>query len=100
MKINKNFWKNKKVLIIGSCGFKGKWLVALLTLLKAQIVGINKTKIKNTNYRFYKSDICDLNSINKIIKFEKPEIIFHLAAQPIVSESYNDPIGTYNTNVN
>tara|TARA_X000000950_G_scaffold288226_1_gene403993 strand:- start:783 stop:1853 length:1071 start_codon:yes stop_codon:yes gene_type:complete len=99
MKINKNFWKNKKVLIIGSCGFKGKWLVALLTLLKAQIVGINKTKIKNTNYRFYKSDICNLNNINKIIKFEKPEIIFHLAAQPIVSESYNDPIETYNTNI-
>lgn len=99
MKINKNFWKNKKVLIIGSCGFKGKWLVALLTLLKAQIVGINKTKIKNTNYRFYKSDICNLNNINKIIKFEKPEIIFHLAAQSSVIESFKNSHNTITSNI-
>ena len=54
-----NFWKNKKVLIIGSGGFKGKWLVIFLKNLGAKVIGINKTKIKNIDYKLYTADICE-----------------------------------------
>ncbi len=94
-----NFWKNKKVLIIGSGGFKGKWLITLLKILGAKVIGVNKSKIKNINYKLYTTDICDFKKINYIFVKEKPEIIFHLAAQPIVSESYIKPMQTYKTNI-
>lgn len=96
---SKNFWKNKKVLVIGSGGFKGKWLVIFLNHLGAKVIGINKTKIKDINYKLYTADIYNHKKINNVFKKEKPEIVFHLAAQPIVSESYKNPIETYKTNI-
>ena len=99
MNKSKKFWKDKKVLVIGSGGFKGKWLAILLNKLGAKVTGVNKTLIKNVNYKLYTADICDLKKINYIFIKEKPEIVFHLAAQPIVSESYKNPIQTYKTNI-
>ena len=94
-----NFWKNKKVIVIGSGGFKGKWLVALLKILKAKVVGINKTTLKNKNFNNYKANLLDEKKIALIFKKEKPKVVFHLAAQPIVSESYKNPLDTYKTNI-
>lgn len=99
MNKSKKFWKDKKVLVIGSGGFKGKWLAILLNKLGAKVIGVNKTLIKDVDYKLYTADICDLKKINYIFIKEKPKIVFHLAAQPIVSESYKNPIQTYKTNI-
>jgi len=102
------FFKNKKVLITGHTGFKGSWLTQILLNFKADVIGISlppettpnlftvlkqKNKIKN-----YFVDIRNLNKIKNIIIKEKPEIVFHLAAQALVRDSYDDPIKTYSTN--
>ena len=104
-----NIYKNKKIIITGHTGFKGSWFTCWLLKLDAKIVGISNSipttpsiyqelklfdKIKN-----YDCDIRDLDSLQKIFKSEKPDFIFHLAAQPIVSFSYLDPIETISTNV-
>jgi len=109
MKEIKKFFKDKKILITGHTGFKGGWLTQMLLNWGAKISGIAlrpntkpnlfealklKEKIKN-----YFWDIRDFKNISKIIKREKPEIIFHLAAQPLVRESYNNPLYTFETNI-
>tara|TARA_B100000131_G_scaffold318700_1_gene363086 strand:+ start:631 stop:1680 length:1050 start_codon:yes stop_codon:yes gene_type:complete len=107
--LNKNFWKNKKVLITGNTGFKGSWLTIYLLEKGAKIVGISK-KERIGLYLFnflnlskkitqYYLDIKKYKKIKSVIKKEKPDIIFHLAAQPIVSLSYNKPLETLNTNI-
>lgn len=105
----KGFYNKKKVLITGHTGFKGAWLTQILLTWGADVVGVSlppntepnlfsilglEKKIKN-----YFSDIQDLEKMREIFKAEKPEIVFHLAAQPIVRTSYDDPIGTFSTNV-
>ena len=105
-----SFWKNKKVLITGHTGFKGSWLSLALSKLGAKLYGYslnieNKSQIfscLNLEKIFVKSkygDIRDIKKLKKFIKFSKPEIIFHLAAQPLVRESYVDPNYTYEANV-
>ncbi len=104
-----NIYKNKKILITGHTGFKGTWLTVWLLKLGANVVGISKD-IPTTPSMFeelrledkikhYKEDIRDLSKIIEIISTEKPEFLFHLAAQPIVSTSYSDPIETISSNV-
>jgi len=104
-----SIYKNKKIIITGSTGFKGSWLCFWLHLLNANIVGISlhpekdsilykKLKI-NKKIKQYFLNIQDLNKLDKIIKKEKPDLIIHLAAQSIVSSSYQDPINTIKTNV-
>ena len=106
---NNSFWKNKKVLITGNSGFKGSWLTIFLLEKKAQIVGVSKKerkglyifnflKLKNRINQYY-LDVCDYKKIKKVIEKEKPDIIFHLAAQPIVKESYLKPLNTLKTNI-
>lgn len=105
----KNFYQNKKVLITGHTGFKGSWLTIWLKQLGAEIIGIAldpKTdrdlfllaglsdKIKD-----YRQDIRDHNKIQEILIKEKPEIVFHLAAQALVFPGYEDPLSTFETNV-
>ena len=104
-----SIYKNKKIIITGSTGFKGSWLCFWLHLLNANIVGISLRPEKNSilykklrinkKIRQYFLNIQDLNKLDKIIKKEKPDLIIHLAAQSIVSSSYQDPINTIKTNV-
>lgn len=105
----KDFYKNKKVLITGNTGFKGSWMTQMLLLLGAEVTGIalepattpNLYNILNQKSRIkeYIADIRDYDRIADIFRKEKPEIVFHLAAQPIVLDSYKDPRYTYDVNV-
>ena len=95
------FYKGKKVLITGHTGFKGSWLTLWLNQLGADVVGISldpKYEYDNFNLcelsnkiKDYRADIRNIETVKEIIEFEKPEILFHLAAQPIVIDSYSDP---------
>ena len=104
----KKFYSNKKILVTGHTGFKGSWLVSWLDLLGANIVGVSKGYVSKPSHfellklkkkvRNYFFDICDYKKIKKIIEIEKPEIIFHLAAQSLVSESFKNTRETILTN--
>ncbi len=104
-----NIYQNKKILITGHTGFKGSWLVSWFLKLGANVVGVSKdiptkpSMFEELNLedkiKHYKADIRDLESIKKIISDEYPDFLFHLAAQPIVSISYTDPIETISSNV-
>jgi CDP-glucose 4,6-dehydratase len=105
----KKFWSKKKVFITGHTGFKGSWLCIILNNLGSKIYGyalkpeknslFNKSKIiKNLVSNNY-SDINNIKKLKKILKQTKPEIIFHLAAQPLVLESYRKPLETFSTNI-
>jgi len=104
-----NIYKNKKVLVTGHTGFKGTWLTLWLLKLGAKVVGISKDiPTKPSMFEELKieekithcvEDIRNLESIKNIINDERPDFFFHLAAQPIVSTSYSDPIETISSNV-
>ena len=104
-----NIYKNKKVLVTGHTGFKGSWLTTWLIKLGANVIGISKNIPTNPSMfeelelekkiTHYQKDIRDLEEMTKIITKEKPEFLFHLAAQPIVSTSYRDPMETISSNV-
>lgn len=104
----KEFFAHKKVLITGHSGFKGAWLTQILLNWGADVVGVSLRPNTNPNIfeilqlenkvTNYFSDINDLEEMKKIFMKEKPEIVFHLAAQPIVRTSYDDPVGTFSTN--
>lgn len=104
-----NIYKNKKVLLTGHTGFKGSWLTVWLQKLGAHVVGISKDipthpsmfeKLKlQDKIKHYEEDIRDLPKMKEILVNEQPDFVFHLAAQPIVSVSYNDPIETISSNV-
>ena len=106
--IKKNFWKNKKILITGHTGFKGRWLTILLKNLGANVSGISLKEGKNFRQieyiNFLKKensfnvDIRKKNDVNKVIKKINPEIIIHMAAQSKVIDGYNYPVKTFETN--
>ena len=109
MQLNKKFWKGKKILITGHTGFKGGWLSVILNLLGSEVSGFalnpqgkynffNSTKIKKFFKYDFRHDISDIKYIKKSIKKIKPEIIFHLAAQSSVIESFNNSRNTVMTN--
>ena len=102
-------YKNKKILITGSTGFKGAWLSFWLYTLGARVVGVglkpeknsilfNKLNLKKKINQYF-VNIVNFKKINKIVKKEKPVLIFHLAAQSIVSNSFDNPLNTFNTNI-
>ena len=108
--MNYKFWKDKRVLITGHSGFKGAWLSMILNSMDAEILGISKESLNNNAELYsalkikdlvksYDEDIRNLESIKKIFSDFKPEIIFHLAAQPLVRKSYLLPLDTYEINV-
>lgn len=102
-----NIYQNKKILITGHTGFKGSWLSAWLLKLGANITGVALTpntspshfNLLNLPIESHFVDIRDYEKLKNVIKALKPEIVFHLAAQPLVRESYDDPLYTFETNV-
>ena len=102
-----NFYKNKKVFITGHSGFKGSWLAKTLDFFGATVFGYSLKPNNELNHydliEFNKagvfSDISDLKKLSSALNDFKPDIVFHLAAQPLVIQSYLDPLGTYKTNV-
>ncbi|MCA0931057.1 CDP-glucose 4,6-dehydratase [Lutimonas saemankumensis] len=105
----KKYYQGKKVLVTGHTGFKGSWLVIWLLDLGADVIGFSLEELsEKDNYRLsgishrikdLRGDIRDLSKIKEVFEAEKPEIVFHLAAQSLVIEGYNNPIYTYETNV-
>ncbi len=109
VKMNLSFYRNKKVFITGHTGFKGAWLARALVLAGAKVrgyalkpptkpslyelAGIGKKVVSAT------ADIRNLKTLSAEVMDFKPEIVFHMAAQPLVRESYENPVYTYHTNV-
>ena len=105
-----NFYKGKRVLITGHTGFKGSWLSVWLNELGAEVAGIGLdpatdrdnfvlTRIGEKIGADIRADIRDGERMKQIFKEFQPEIVFHLAAQPLVRLSYDIPVETYQTNV-
>lgn len=105
-----DFFRGRRVLVTGHAGFKGSWLCLLLHHLGAQIFGYSL--LPDSSPRLYEicgiskllsgekiADIRDSEALRRFVQQSEPEIILHLAAQPLVIESYHDPVGTYTTNV-
>jgi CDP-glucose 4,6-dehydratase len=108
-KVNPTFWKGKKVFITGHTGFKGSWLSLWLQDMGAIVKGYALDP--NTNPNLFTQakvaqnmdseigDITDLNHISDSMKIFNPEVLIHMAAQPLVRLSYQEPVLTYSTNV-
>ncbi|MDQ4121009.1 MAG: CDP-glucose 4,6-dehydratase [Acidobacteriota bacterium] len=104
-----DFWHGKRVLITGHTGFKGGWLAFWLEMLGAQVCGFSLapetepnlfTNLKiESRVRSVIGDIRDLQDFERVASEFQPEIVFHLAAQPLVRRSYRQPVETYTTNV-
>lgn len=104
-----SFYRNKKILITGHTGFKGSWMCQLLSMVGADVTGY--ALLPPTNPALFdicrlskqinsiEGDIRDLHHMKKIFHQVQPEIVIHMAAQPIVRTSYNNPVYTYETNV-
>ena len=107
--MRRNYWKNKKVLITGHTGFKGSWLSLILDQMGAKVYGISLKEKKKSlfNYlnlkKIFKKNIyCNIgnrNLVKKNLYKINPEVIFHLAAQPLVIESFINPLKTLNANI-
>ena len=103
-----DFFKNKKILITGHTGFKGSWLTMWLSYLGADVCGYSLAAEEESLFnqanivsccRSNIGDIRNIDNLKKVFDSFKPEIVFHLAAQPLVRYSYKYPIETYETNV-
>lgn len=109
MKLDISFYKDKKVLITGHTGFKGSWMCKLLEMTGADATGY-ALEVPTTPSLFEMckvaekmnsiiGDIRDLDHLKKVFDEVQPEIVIHMAAQPLVRASYQDPVYTYETNV-
>lgn len=106
--MNKNFYKNKKILITGCTGFTGGWLILYLQMQGAKIFGYSKKPpfnnsifklLKlNKNITFLEGNIENFKKLNNFFKKVNPELIFHLAANPIVKDCYSNPIDAFYSN--
>jgi len=104
-----NFYKGKRVLVTGHTGFKGTWLCRLLSLAGADVTGYALPAPTDPSLfgiagieeliHSVNGDIRDRRHLAAVFEAAQPELVFHLAAQPIVRESYKDPVYTYETNV-
>ena len=108
--LDRKFWDGRRVLLTGHTGFKGGWIALLLKMLGARIHGLSLPPNKNSIFfnsvgidRLIESnkyaDIKNYDDCLKIMRACEPEIIIHLAAQPIVRESYSNPLETYSVNI-
>jgi len=107
--VNPKFWRGKRVLLTGHTGFKGSWLSLWLQYMGAELIGY-ALPAPTTPSLFEEAqvaqgmnsvigDICNLNQLQSVFNQYKPEIIIHMAAQPLVRYSYQNPVETYSTNV-
>ena len=105
-----DFYKDKKVLITGHTGFKGSWMTYLLLEAGAEVTGYSLEpptdpslfglcRLDTRMDRHIIGDVRDLDMLKKAFELSKPEIVIHMAAQPIVRTSYTDPVNTYDINV-
>lgn len=107
--IDKDFYKGKRVFVTGHTGFKGSWLCQILLNFGAEITGYalpaptkpNLFELAGLAQKMHSviGDIRDKEKLQKAFAEAKPEIVLHLAAQPLVRESYKEPAYTYETNV-
>lgn len=107
--MNLDFYRNKRVFVTGHTGFKGSWLCRILTDAGAIVTGYSLEPPTNPNLfslaglegkmNSVIGDIRDYEKLSRVFRETEPEIVFHLAAQPIVRESYREPRHTYETNV-
>jgi CDP-glucose 4,6-dehydratase len=109
--IKQNFWKNKKILITGHNGFKGSWMTMILYLLEAKVYGYSLNnranrknekifKLKNQLTGYTYGDIRNEKKLHAYLKKISPDVVIHMAAQPLVIDSYKDTKFNYETNVN
>lgn len=103
-----DFYRDKKVFVTGHTGFKGAWLCTILCMAGAEVTGFALPPEELSLCRIIRleekmnsvhGDMRDLEALRCAFDAAKPEIVLHLAAQPIVRESYRDPVGTYASNV-
>lgn len=118
-----SFYKNKRILITGHTGFKGSWMCKVLDMADAcvlgysllpptepslfNILGFDKSIVdslgsidsRKTGLQTVIGDVCNLEKLQEVFNIFKPEIVIHMAAQPLVRESYKNPVGTYASNV-
>lgn len=109
MKLNLDFYKGKRVLVTGHTGFKGSWLCRILVNAGAEVTGYSLTPPTDPNLftlsgieekiNSVTGDVRDLDHLKRVFSEARPEIVLHLAAQPIVRDSYKNPVYTYETNV-
>lgn len=109
MGLDLNFYKGKKVLLTGHTGFKGSWMSVVLTNVGANVIGYSScSKIETRLFDIcgvknqithIKGDVRDLAHLLEVFKTYEPDIVIHMAAQPLVRLSYEEPVDTYSTNV-
>jgi len=109
MIFNLDFFKDKKILLTGHTGFKGTWLSTMLVQAGATVIGYSTCSKKEVRLFdlcgvqneivHIKGDVRDLSHLLDVFHEYKPEIVIHMAAQPLVRLSYEDPVDTYSTNV-
>lgn len=109
MSITNNFFKDKRILITGHTGFKGTWMCQLLLMLGANVTGYALEAPTSPSLfemcrleermNSVMGDIRDLAHLQQVFEETQPEIVIHMAAQPLVRESYKNPVYTYETNV-
>ncbi|QNI83941.1 CDP-glucose 4/6-dehydratase [Synechococcus sp. PROS-7-1] len=111
--LDPSFWSGRRVLLTGHTGFKGSWLLLWLQELGAQVWTLAlepepapnlfrelaRARLPGKAWQHQIGDLADLEALKALVLKAQPEVVFHLAAQPLVRRSYEDPLGTWSTNL-